>query len=111
MCLQENSPCGASRSSLLSVCMRRKVPSDEHLHEIAPLPRWSRYANARDDQLMGGPMGPALRRRPRSVCTVGGDPKRYTWVPEDEEGTPRMVSSVISHSLAVDPITVVVITV
>lgn len=104
--MQENSPCGSSRSSLLSVCMRRKVPSDENLHEVAPLPRWSRYASAaaRDDQMLAGvPAGPStLRRRPRSVCTVGPpDPKRYTWAAEDEEATPRMVSP-LSASLQCD---------
>ncbi|XP_052121928.1 uncharacterized protein LOC127749126 [Frankliniella occidentalis] len=94
----ENSPCGSSRSSLLSVCMRRKVPSDENLHEAAPLPRWSRYASAAAREDLAAPG--TLRRRPRSVCAApqggppgGPDPKRYTWTAEDEDATPRMVSA------------------
>ncbi|KAJ9586124.1 hypothetical protein L9F63_020229, partial [Diploptera punctata] len=87
-----------SRNSLLSVCVRRKVPSDENLHELcrrpaaayAPLPRWPRYPPP-------APPPPELchydddiecsyfRRRPRGFCSA--DPKRYTWMSEDEEST------------------------
>lgn len=44
------SPCSAARGSLLTVCVRRRVPSDENLHELcrrqpaeyAPMPRYPR---------------------------------------------------------------------
>lgn len=49
----QDSPCTSSstRASLLSVCVRRKVPSDENIHELcrrqpsdfAPYPRYPRY--------------------------------------------------------------------
>lgn len=45
----QDSPCASSRTSLLSVCVRRKVPSDENIHELcrrqaefAPYPRYPR---------------------------------------------------------------------
>lgn len=46
------SPCAAAaRGSLLTVCVRRRVPSDENIHELcrrpqadyAPMPRYPRY--------------------------------------------------------------------
>lgn len=48
---QVSSPCGAARGgSLLTVCVRRRVPSDENIHELcrrqpadyAPMPRYPR---------------------------------------------------------------------
>ncbi|XP_076285152.1 uncharacterized protein LOC143211394 isoform X5 [Lasioglossum baleicum] len=92
------SPCSSARTSILSACVR-SVPSDENLCD-APYPR-------RPYQIMYRQPHPTyprglyrydfedeadwikssyIRRRPRSFCTVP-DPKRYTWLPEDEEST------------------------
>ncbi|KZC12372.1 hypothetical protein WN55_04077, partial [Dufourea novaeangliae] len=92
------SPCSSARTSILSACVR-SVPSDENLCD-APYPQ-------RAYQIMYRQPHPSyprglyrydfedeadwikssyFRRRPRSFCTVP-DPKRYTWVPEDEEST------------------------
>ncbi|XP_014468959.1 PREDICTED: uncharacterized protein LOC106741436 isoform X2 [Dinoponera quadriceps] len=81
------SPCSSTRNSILSACVR-SVPSDENLCD-APYPR-------RPLQIMyRQPRGYVFedeadwidssyfRPRPK-FCTVP-DPKRYTWVPEDEE--------------------------
>ncbi|KAK2586462.1 hypothetical protein KPH14_010736 [Odynerus spinipes] len=85
------SPCSSTRNSILSACVR-SVPSDENLCD-APYPRHplqimyqqpytsfsrglSRYDLEDDTEV--------FRRRPRSFCTIS-DPKRYTWLPEDEE--------------------------
>ncbi|XP_076679285.1 uncharacterized protein LOC143374756 isoform X2 [Andrena cerasifolii] len=92
------SPCNTARASILSACVR-SVPSDENLCD-APCPRrplqimyrqpyptysrgLSRY-NFEDEADWNE--SSYFRRRPRSFCTVP-DPKRYTWVPEDEEST------------------------
>ncbi|XP_076240258.1 uncharacterized protein LOC143182854 [Calliopsis andreniformis] len=90
------SPCSSARTSILSACVR-SAPSEENLCD-APYPR-------RPLQIMYRQPYPArgiprydfedeadwtessyFRRRPRSFCTVP-DPKRYTWLPEDEEST------------------------
>ncbi|XP_076230153.1 uncharacterized protein LOC116428500 isoform X3 [Nomia melanderi] len=92
------SPCSSARTSILSACVR-SVPSDENLCD-APYP-------CRPYQIMYRQPHPTyprglyrydfedeadwikssyFRRRPRSFCTVP-DPKRYTWLPEDEEST------------------------
>ncbi|CAG9864745.1 unnamed protein product [Phyllotreta striolata] len=90
-----SAPHGASscsnRASLLTACVRQKVPSDENLYDLykrhpseyAPYPRRSRY-----------PWGPVtsdiyhydedlktsyFRRKPII------DPSRYTWMPSDDE--------------------------
>ncbi|KAI8439309.1 hypothetical protein MSG28_013140 [Choristoneura fumiferana] len=82
----------AKRTSFLSVCVRRRVPSDENLNtDYAPIQRYPRFGQP-------SPAPPELcahdadlecsyfRRRPRSVCSQP-DPKRYTWMPEDEDFT------------------------
>nr|XP_034178121.1 uncharacterized protein LOC117603258 isoform X2 [Osmia lignaria] len=92
------SPCSAARTSILSACVR-SVPSDENLCD-APYPRrplqimyrqpypgyargLSRYDFEEEADWIESSF---FRRRPRSFCTIP-DPKRYTWLPEDEEST------------------------
>ncbi|XP_061940120.1 uncharacterized protein LOC108003997 isoform X9 [Apis cerana] len=92
------SPCASARTSILSACVR-SVPSDENLCD-APYPRrslqimyrqpyptysrgFSRYDLEDEADWFESSY---FRRRPRSFCTVP-DPKRYTWLPEDEEST------------------------
>ncbi|XP_046144557.1 uncharacterized protein LOC114878668 isoform X3 [Osmia bicornis bicornis] len=92
------SPCSAARTSILSACVR-SVPSDENLCD-APYPRrplqimyrqpypgyargLSRYDFEDEADWIESSY---FRRRPRSFCTIP-DPKRYTWLPEDEEST------------------------
>ncbi|XP_045500455.1 uncharacterized protein LOC123697926 [Colias croceus] len=87
------SPCSrTNRASFLSVCVRRRVPSDENLNtDYAPIQRYPRFGQpspapaelrAHDAELECS----YFRRRPRSVCSQP-DPKRYTWMPEDEDFT------------------------
>ncbi|XP_066588399.1 uncharacterized protein [Prorops nasuta] len=92
------SPCSSTKTSILSACVR-SAPSDENLFD-APLPRqplqiirqpYSSYAGRAfsrydfDDDEADWIENSYIRRRPKS-CTIP-DPKRYTWMPEDEEST------------------------
>ncbi|GBP52254.1 hypothetical protein EVAR_83115_1 [Eumeta japonica] len=82
----------AYTSSFLSVCVRRRVPSDENLNtDYAPIQRYPRYGqpNPAPEELCAYDADldcSYFRRRPRSVCNQP-DPKRYTWMPEDEDFT------------------------
>ncbi|XP_076765363.1 uncharacterized protein LOC143432562 isoform X4 [Xylocopa sonorina] len=92
------SPCSSARTSILSACVR-SVPSDENLCD-APYPRRSLQIMYRQpyptysrgffrydfEDEADWIESSYFRRRPRSFCTVP-DPKRYTWLPEDEEST------------------------
>ncbi|XP_018372715.1 PREDICTED: uncharacterized protein LOC108767362 isoform X1 [Trachymyrmex cornetzi] len=90
------SPCSSTRNSILSACVR-SVPSDENLCDAPyprrplqimyrqPYPTYSRGLSRYDlEDEADWIESSYFRRRPRSFCTVP-DPKRYTWVPEDEE--------------------------
>ncbi|KAL6264753.1 hypothetical protein P5V15_004851 [Pogonomyrmex californicus] len=90
------SPCSSTRNSILSACVR-SVPSDENLCDAPyprrplqimyrqPYPTYSRGLSRYDlEDEAEWIESSYFRRRPRSFCTVP-DPKRYTWVPEDEE--------------------------
>ncbi|XP_011697260.1 PREDICTED: uncharacterized protein LOC105455556 isoform X2 [Wasmannia auropunctata] len=90
------SPCSSTRNSILSACVR-SVPSDENLCDAPyprrplqimyrqPYPTYSRGLSRYDlEEEADWIESSYFRRRPRSFCTVP-DPKRYTWVPEDEE--------------------------
>ncbi|XP_012539017.1 uncharacterized protein LOC105838197 isoform X2 [Monomorium pharaonis] len=93
------SPCSSTRNSILSACVR-SVPSDENLCDAPyprrplqimyrqPYPTYSRGLTRYDleEEEADWIESSYFRRRPRSFCTVP-DPKRYTWVPEDEEST------------------------
>ncbi|XP_019887672.1 uncharacterized protein LOC105280715 [Ooceraea biroi] len=92
------SPCSTTRNSILSACVR-SVPSDENLCDAPyprrplqimyrqPYPTYSRGLSRYDFEDEAEWIESSyFRRRPRSFCTVP-DPKRYTWVPEDEEST------------------------
>ncbi|XP_025988149.2 uncharacterized protein LOC105202015 isoform X2 [Solenopsis invicta] len=93
------SPCSSgTRNSILSACVR-SVPSDENLCDAPyprrplqimyrqPYPTYSRGLSRYDlEEEADWIESSYFRRRPRSFCTVP-DPKRYTWVPEDEEST------------------------
>ncbi|CAK1555851.1 unnamed protein product [Leptosia nina] len=92
------SPCSrTNRASFLSVCVRRRVPSDENLNtDYAPIQRYPSPISPRFGQPAPPPAEVCahdadlecsyFRRRPRSVCSQP-DPKRYTWMPEDEDFT------------------------
>lgn len=69
-----------------------RVPSDENLHESSrqPLPR-----RPVDDLERA-----YLRRRPKSMG--GADPRRYAWIPEDEEPC-RMVKGMEKKIVWVKP--------
>ncbi|XP_071867939.1 uncharacterized protein isoform X2 [Bombus fervidus] len=92
------SPCASARTSILSACVR-SVPSDENLCDAPyprrslqimyrqPYPTYSRGLSRYDFEDEADWIESSyFRRRPRSFCTVP-DPKRYTWLPEDEEST------------------------
>ncbi|CAD1478267.1 unnamed protein product, partial [Heterotrigona itama] len=92
------SPCTSARTSILSACVR-SVPSDENLCDAPyprrslqimyrqPYPTYSRGLSRYDFEDEADWIESSyFRRRPRSFCTVP-DPKRYTWLPEDEEST------------------------
>ncbi|KOC59677.1 hypothetical protein WH47_10758 [Habropoda laboriosa] len=92
------SPCSSTKASILSACVR-SVPSDENLCDAPyprrplqimyrqPYPTYSRGLSRYDFEDEADWIESSyFRRRPRSFCTVP-DPKRYTWLPEDEEST------------------------
>ncbi|KAG7188965.1 hypothetical protein KM043_008563 [Ampulex compressa] len=92
------SPCSSTRTSILSACVR-SVPSDENLCDAPyprrplqimyrqPYPTYSRGPSRYDlEDEADWIESSYFRRRPRSFCTIP-DPKRYTWLPEDEEST------------------------
>ncbi|KAK0156867.1 hypothetical protein PV327_011562, partial [Microctonus hyperodae] len=89
------SPCTTTRVSILSACVR-SASSDENICD-APYSRKPfqilyeqpysthhgifRYDDFDDDEWMESSY---FRRRPTSFCTLA-DPKRYTWLQEDED--------------------------
>ncbi|KAI5749540.1 hypothetical protein M8J76_008094 [Diaphorina citri] len=89
-----DSSCSSHSPSILSACVRRKIPSDENLYELyrrpyadfAPLPRWPRaYPPLPPANIHCPPVyddGAYFMRRPKSVCS---DRNSYSWFSEDED--------------------------
>lgn len=100
----QESSCSSHSPSLLSACVRRKIPSDENLYELyrrpydfPPLPRWPRaFPPLPPASVHCTPMyddGAYFMRRPKSVCS---DRNSYSWFSSEDEDM-RLVSFYYWH--------------
>jgi len=92
---QESSSCGAKSSpNLLTACVRRRIPSDENLHDLhkrlpadcAPYSRWSRHHHCHPDTFpMHHCHQTELVEAPPPPCQRSPATRRHKcWPPEDE---------------------------
>ncbi|KAF5280043.1 hypothetical protein FQR65_LT03298 [Abscondita terminalis] len=105
----QNSPC-STKASLLTVCVKQKIPSDENLQDLLKRYPFEYASYHRRARYPWGVPPPEIypfdeemecsyfRRKPRV------DPRRYTWMPADDESVrlerPR---SVLDHCNVIAP--------
>ncbi|KAK4874962.1 hypothetical protein RN001_014322 [Aquatica leii] len=105
----QNSPC-STKASLLTVCVKQKIPSDENLQDLLKRYPFEYASYHRRARYPWGVPPPEIypfdeemecsyfRRKPRI------DPRRYTWMPADDESVrlerPR---SVLDHCNIITP--------
>ncbi|XP_025837065.1 uncharacterized protein LOC108734776 [Agrilus planipennis] len=90
--MQQASPC-SNRTSLLTVCVRQKVPSDENLQDIVrryPAGYDPYYKRLRYPWIGSQPVSDIYSYNEESDCSYFRkrsriDPRKYTWMPSDDE--------------------------
>lgn len=102
----QESSCGARSSpNLLTACVRRRIPSDENLHDLykrlpadcAPYPRWSRYHHCHPDVF---PVHHCHQLDPAEAPSCQRSPaarRHKCWPPEDEVGARTHAQSVVTR--------------